>query len=154
MVRAAIAEARVFESWQDYQTALKRAVVLLSDAQLRRRPIPALRTPGEIAEHIIFGRALHLCRALGQDVSELAPLLTWDEAGDPPRSAAEIVHGLDLTWRFITDILMQGSPTGPIPESDGQPITQIIWGLLDHDLPHAGELSLLLGAAGLPGVEI
>jgi hypothetical protein len=26
--------------------------------------------------------------------------------------------------------------------------------LLDHDLPHAGELSLLLGADGLPGVEI
>ncbi len=27
-------------------------------------------------------------------------------------------------------------------------------GLLDHDLPHAGELSLLLGADGMPGVEI
>ena len=25
---------------------------------------------------------------------------------------------------------------------------------VDHDLPHAGELSLLLGASGLPGVEI
>lgn len=29
-----------------------------------------------------------------------------------------------------------------------------IWGLLEHDLPHAGELSLLLGAGGLPGVEM
>jgi len=31
------------------------------------------------------------------------------------------------------------------------PAIQTIWGLLDHDLPHAGELSLLLGADGLPG---
>ena len=31
---------------------------------------------------------------------------------------------------------------------------QTVWGLLDHDLPHAGELSLLLGADGMPGVEI
>jgi hypothetical protein len=31
---------------------------------------------------------------------------------------------------------------------------QVIWGLLDHDLPHAGQLSLVLRASGLPGVEI
>jgi hypothetical protein len=49
---------------------------------------------------------------------------------------------------------MQGSPTDASPDSDAAPIVQIIWGLLDHDLPHAGELSLLLGADGLPGVEI
>jgi hypothetical protein len=60
---------------------------------------------------------------------------------------------LELTWRFITDCLMSGSPTDDIPE-EAISIVQTIWGLLDHDLPHAGELSLLLGAAGLPGVEI
>lgn len=48
---------------------------------------------------------------------------------------------------------MHGSPTDAIPEERGS-ILQTIWGLLDHDLPHAGELSLLLGAVGLPGVEI
>jgi hypothetical protein len=40
-----------------------------------------------------------------------------------------------------------------MPEEEAA-ILQTIWGLLDHDLPHAGELSLLLGADGLPGVEI
>jgi hypothetical protein len=39
-------------------------------------------------------------------------------------------------------------------EQEELPILQTICGLLDHDLPHAGELSLLLGASGLPGVEI
>jgi hypothetical protein len=48
---------------------------------------------------------------------------------------------------------MSGSPTDDIPE-EAISIVQTIWGLLDHDLPHAGDLSLLLGAAGLPGVEI
>jgi hypothetical protein len=48
---------------------------------------------------------------------------------------------------------MRGSPTDAIPEEQ-VPILQTIWGLLDHDLPHAGELSLLLGADGLPGVEM
>ena len=153
MKRALIAETRVFESWQDYQEALKRAIAPLTEEQLQRRLTPGLRTPGEIAEHIVFGRALHLHRTLGERAAELTPLLRWEEDDDPPRTAAEILQGLELTWRFITSCLMRGSSTDAVPEEE-VPIVQTIWGLLDHDLPHAGELSLLLGAAGLPGVEI
>ena len=153
MTRAAVAEARAFESWHDYQEALKRAIAPLTVEQLQRRLLPGLRAPGEIAEHIVFGRALHLHRTLGEQVAELTPLLQWGDADDPPHAAAEIVHGLELTWSFITDCLMRGSPGDAVSEEEA-PILQTIWGLLDHDLPHAGELSLLLGADGLPGVEI
>ena len=153
MLRAAIAEARAFESWQDYQEALKHAIAPLTEEQLQRRLIPGLRTSGEIAEHIVFGRALHLHRTLGEGIAELTPLLRWEDADDPPHTAAEILYGLELTWRFITACLMRGSPTDAISEEQ-VPIMQTVWGLLDHDLPHAGELSLLLGADGMPGVEI
>ena len=153
MKRAAIAEARAFESWQDYQEALKRAIAPLTDAQLQRRLMPGLRTPGEIAEHIVFGRALHLHRMLGEKAAELMPLIGWEDTNNPPHTAAEILQGLELTWRFITEYLMRGSPNDAIPAEE-VPSLQTIWGLLDHDLPHAGELSLLLGADGLPGVEI
>ncbi len=149
MIRAAAAEARVFDSWLDYQEALKRAVAPLTGEQLQQRPIPGLRTAGEIAEHIVFGRALHLCRTLGEEAAELTPLLRWDDADEPSHSAAEIVQGLELTWRFISSSLMSGSATDTILEGEGAPAVQVIWGLLDHDLPHAGELSLLLGAIGV-----
>lgn len=153
MTRAAIAEARAFESWQDYQAALKRAVAPLTVEQLQHRLIPGLRTPGEIAEHIVFGRALHLSRTLGAAAAELTPLIRWEDADDPSHTAAEIVQGLELTWRFISSSLLRGSATDALTEEEAS-IIQTIWGLLDHDLPHAGELSLLLGAVGLPGVEI
>jgi hypothetical protein len=153
MTRAVIAERRVFESWQDYQEALKRAIAPLTNEQLQRRLLPGLRTPGEIAEHIVFGRALHLYRTLSEDAAELIPLLRWSEDDDPMHTAAEIVRGLELTWRFITSCLMRGLPAEAISEEEAL-IVQTIWGLLDHDLPHAGELSLLLGADGIPGVEI
>ncbi len=154
MIRAAIAEARVFDSWFDYQAALTRAIAPLTAEQLQHRPFPTLRTAGELAEHIVFGRALHLHRTLGDEVAALRPFLSWDAAHEPPRTAAEIVHGLEQTWRYIADTLMRGAPTDAFPEGEDAPAVQVIWGLLDHDLPHAGELSLLLGAAGLPGVEI
>lgn len=152
MTRAAIAEARAFQSWQDYQDALRLAVAPLTEEQLQRRLLPGSRTSGEIAEHIVFGRALHLQRTLGKE-AELTPLLRWDDADDPPHTAAEIVQGLELTWQVITRYLMRGLPTDAIPEEE-IPNMQTIWGLVDHDLPHAGELSLLLGADGMPGVEI
>jgi uncharacterized damage-inducible protein DinB len=154
MMRAAIAEARVFDSWLDYQEALKRAIAPLTDEQLQRRPISGLRSLGEIAEHIVFGRALHLHRTLGEAAAEMTTLHRWDNSDDPPRSAAEIVQGLELTWRYIADCIMHGSPTDTLAVGEKPPAAQIVWGLLDHDLPHAGELSLLLGASGLPGVEI
>ena len=153
MLRAEIAETRAFESWQDYQEALKRAIAPLTKEQLQRRLIPGQRTPGEIAEHIVFGRALHLHHTLGEGVAELTPLLRWEAADDPPHTASEILHGLELTWRYITSCLMRGSSTDAVSEEEVQ-LVQTIWGLLDHDLPHAGELSLLLGADGIPGVEI
>lgn len=153
MTRAAVAEARAFESWQDYQEALKRAIAPLTDEQLRRQLVPGLRTPGAIAEHIVFGRALHLHRTLGERVAELGPLIQWEDTDVPPQTAAEIVRGLELTWQCIASCLMSGSATDVLPDEEVS-IRQTIWGLLDHDLPHAGELSLLLGAQGLPGVEL
>lgn len=153
MTRAALAEARAFESWHDYQHALTRAIAPLSDDHLQRRLLPHLRTPGEIAQHIVFGRALHLHRTLGEQVADLTPLLRWQDADAPPRTAAEIVQGLERTWHVISEYLLRGSPTDAIADADVA-IRQTLWGLLDHDLPHAGELSLLLGAAGLPGVDI
>lgn len=154
MLRAAVAEARAFDSWLDYQAALMSAIAPLTDNQLQRRLLPGLRTPGEIAQHIVFGRALHLYRTLGAEAGDLVPLLRWGDDDAPPRTAAEIVQGLEVTWRVIAATLMRGSPSDILPEPEGVAIVQTIWGLLDHDLPHAGELSLLLGADGLAGVDI
>jgi hypothetical protein len=151
--RATIAESRAFVSWQDYQEALKRAVAPLTDEQLGRRLLPSRRTPGEIAEHIVFGRALHLCRTLGPDAAELASYQRWEDEGDPPRTAAEIVQGLEVTWRIIEDRLMRGSSADALIDGESE-VLRRIWGLLDHDLPHAGQLSLLLRAIGMPGVDI
>ena len=152
--RATIVESRVFVSWRDYQEALLRAIAPLTDAQLGQRILAGRRTPGEIAEHIVFGRAYHLTRALGAAaVAELAPYKRWDEDGDRRRTAAEIVEGLAVTWRVIEDRLLRGSAGDGLPDAEAE-VAQTIWGLLDHDLPHAGQLSLLLRAIGLPGVDI
>jgi hypothetical protein len=153
MRRATIAETRVLQSWQAYQEALRCAITPLTEEQMNRRLAPDLRSAGEIAEHIVYGRALWLHHVLGEGAAEVEPMLCWDHVDDPPRTVAEVVRGLGLTWRMITTFLTRGSAADEIPNEEAEKL-QIVWGLLDHDLPHAGELSLVLGAYGLPGVEI
>ncbi|HWA16610.1 MAG TPA: DinB family protein [Gemmatimonadales bacterium] len=148
-----MAEERVFRSWLDYQTALRRALLSLTADQLRHRPLPGRRTPGELAEHIVYARALHLHRALGEAAQSVTPFLSWETANGS-RSAGEIVHGLDVTWQVIADFVSRGTPTTDLPKESALRSMQGVWGLLDHDLPHAGQLSLLLRASGLPGVDI
>ena len=153
MNRATVAETRVFESWLDYQEALLRALAPLTDEQLAWRLAPGLRSAGEIAEHIVFGRAKFLHEVLGEDAVAVKPLLSWDNADDAPHTAAEVVDGLALTWGILSSFLMRGSAGDEVSGAEIE-MRQILWGMLDHDLPHAGELSLVLGAIGLQGVEI
>ena len=81
----------------------------------------------------------------------MTPLLRWTDTDAPPHTAAEILQGLELTWQFITTYLMRGSPTDAIPEEEA-PTVQTIWGLLDHDLPHAGNFlrGAVVGLGWLP----
>lgn len=155
MTRAAIAEARIYDSWLDYNAALIRAITPLTIEQLVQRPIPHLRTPGALAQHIVFGRALHLAHALGATATTvLKPYLQWDDADAPQQSASALVEGLEQTWQIISANVMHGDASETLAGEAEQSLLQHVWGLLDHDLPHAGELSLLLGAMGVPGVEI
>ena len=46
-----------------------------------------------------------------------------------------------MTWRNIEDRLMRGSSADALIDGESEVIRRI-WDLLDHDLPHAGQLSL------------
>jgi hypothetical protein len=81
-------------------------------------------------------------------------MMNWDEPDDPPRSAAEVVAGLRHTWQILhayiepstTDADAADDPsTVSEQEADG---LRTVWGMLDHDLCHAGELALMLGVLG------
>ena len=78
------------------------------------------------------------------------------------RSAAEMVRGLDDTWAFIDSRLQRWTPadcakTFP-DEWDGQIYevsrSWVIYHVLEHDLHHGSEVSLILGMNGLPGLDL
>ena len=148
MTKSSIAAARVLQVWQHMQDELVRVIAPLSDEQMNARIAPGLRTVGEQAEHIVRGRALWVHEVV--DDPSLEPMMNWDEPDDPPRSAAEVVAGLRHTWQ-VWRAYIEPSTTddpGPVSEQEQNGL-RTVWGMVDHDLAHAGELSLMLGVLGL-----
>lgn len=152
MTQSQIAAERALEIWQHMQDELVRVVGLLSDTQMNMRIAPNVRTLGEQAEHIVRGRALWVHKVV--DDPSLEPMMNWDEPDDPTRSAGEVVAGLQHTWRilraYIEPSTTDDTCTVLEQEKDG---LRTVWGMLDHDLCHAGELALMLGVLGFETPE-
>jgi hypothetical protein len=88
--------------------------------------------------------------------------MEWGQRNSAARTAAELVHGLDDTWAFIESRLQRWTPeecaqTFP-DEWNGQVFylsrSWVIYHVLEHDLHHGGEISLILGMNGLRSLDL
>ncbi|MBN9388815.1 MAG: DinB family protein [Chloroflexi bacterium] len=156
MTAAILVQQRIFESWQYYQNELKRVVAPLTEEQLKLRAVPGQRSLGELASHIVYARAKWLLSALPEGDTALEQFLAWQDPGEALPSAAEIVWGLDLTWQRINTSIEGWAQYSPDTQLTEKEVTGLrtIWGLLEHDLHHGGELAFSLGALGLPAPEM
>jgi uncharacterized damage-inducible protein DinB len=158
-----------YKGWARYQKALVETVTPLTPEQLAL-PAGAHRwSIGELIQHMVGDRVWWYQTWMGEGSPDLAPIAHWDPA-DPLEqqalSAAELVAGLDATWQMVTaalsrwtaaDLEQVFSPPKEMSEEERQStgdITRqwIIWHVLEHEIHHGGELSLALGAYGMPGI--
>ncbi len=164
MSNAPLSLAVLYKGWDTYQDHLVEAVRPLTAEQLALRIAPHLRSVGELVAHIILVRAGWFYFVLNEQDERLGLFGSWAEAGEAPRSADELVGGLETTWaviherlqRWTTDDLEptfwdaddEGNPEGPYSRQ------WILWHLLEHDMHHGGELSFTLGMHQIPAVRL
>ena len=152
----------IYENWRGYNGRLQKCVAPLTKEQLLLQPAARMWPLGQIVQHIISVRAGWFSGTL-QDADEaMSAYMAWGQADSPDRSALELVRGLADTWAFMESRLLRWTPadcakTFP-DEWDGQ-IYQVsrswvIYHVLEHDLHHGSEVSLILGMNGLPPLEI
>jgi uncharacterized damage-inducible protein DinB len=147
----------IYENWRGYQEKLRDCITPLTDEHLRLQPARQMWPLGQIVQHIISVRAGWFSGTL-QDADEaMSAYMEWGQRDSPARSAAELARGLDETWTFIQARLQRWTPedcaqTFP-DEWDGQVYqvsrSWVIYHVMEHDLHHGGEVSLILGMHGL-----
>lgn len=152
----------IYDGWRAYQEAVIKVIARLDSEQLALRPAPKLRSIGEITLHIIGARARWFYLLMGEGGETFKKLGRWDRRGAKPRSAADLAGGLETTWSGMQAAIARWTPddwdvTWP-GEGDDEPevITRqwVIWHLIEHDLHHGGEISIVLGAHGIPGLQL
>jgi uncharacterized damage-inducible protein DinB len=86
----------------------------------------------------------------------------WEDDEDHPRGPEAVVDAFELTWAMIDDCLQRWRPDDLAVEftrrrrAGTQTVTRqwVIWHLIEHDLHHGGEISLILGSHGLSGLDL
>ena len=152
----------IYENWRSYQEKLRDAIAPLTDAQLMLQPAPHMWPLGQILQHIISVRAGWFSGTLQDDDEAMDAYMSWGQRDSAPRSAVEIVRGLDETWAFIEARLHRWTPDDcakAFPDEwDGQVYevsrSWVIYHVMEHDLHHGGEVSLILGMNGLPTPDL
>jgi uncharacterized damage-inducible protein DinB len=152
----------IYAGWHAYQEVLVEALRPLQEEQLALRASPQLRSVGEIVRHMIGARARWFYMLMGEGGQEFADLGTWDRSGERERSVEEIIHGLERTWEGMQAAIAswsaeQWQQTWPGEDaSEPEAITRawVIWHLIEHDLHHGGEISIILGAHGVPALDL
>lgn len=158
----------LYADWAQYRARLVEGVRELTAEQLAIRAGPEHAPIWALAAHCAGVRVYWLCGVLGEPGSETTPFpdpfaeLGWEDEPGHPRSAAELVAALETTGAIIDHCL--DTWTLPILEVEFErrygDIRQlhsrrsVLLRLLSHDAFHSGEISQLLGAHGLPAIDL
>ena len=153
----------IYENWRVHNEKLRNIIAPLTDEQLNLQPAPHMWPVSQLVQHIISVRAGWFSGTLQEDDEVMNQyMLGWGKRDSPARSADEMVRGLDETFAFIEGCLQRWTPADcaqTFPDEWEGEVYQtsrswVIYHVLEHDLHHGGEISLILGAHGLRGLDL
>ena len=164
----------IFDGWAGYNTSLVHAIEPLTAEQLTWRPAPGLRSVGEAARHIAFGRLGWFMRMDAPGSRELvARIDAWQVDSDGNRHVdeaafaiveqpEELVAWLQATWGMIDKTLSEWT-AADLARTYRHTFAGVaydvsrqwtIWRIMAHDIHHGGQLSTMLGIQGIEAFEL
>ena len=164
----------VYDGWNGYHRSIVNAVQPLNREQLIWRPADGFNSVGELVRHIGLGRLTWLLRmGAPGSIEAVSQIGEWETDADGnhdivegslniTEQPAELVYWLETTWQIIDKMLGSWSVTDLSQaynhtwNGDTYLVSRqwTIWRLINHDIHHGGELSLMLGLQGIQVFEL
>jgi uncharacterized damage-inducible protein DinB len=165
---------RIFDGWNGYHQSIVNAVTPLTPEQLVWRPKDNFNSIGELIRHISLGRLTWLMRIGAPGSAEVAKRISeWVQDSDSnsdivetsiaiTEQPAELVRWLDLTWQIVENLLASWTVADLFQTYKHRWNGQVydvsrqwtLWRVMNHDIHHGGELSLMLGLQGIEAFEL
>lgn len=140
--------------WQRVRSGLVETIDKFRDEELDYRPFAASRTVREMMLHIAHEERIEFTYGIAQEVKEVPP--EYDPRAHPTiesiQALLERVH--ERTRRHLVtldDDALGGAITTPWGVRRRR--IELIGHVLEHEIHHRGELSLVLGLLGREGLD-
>jgi uncharacterized damage-inducible protein DinB len=160
--------AAFYAGWSTYNARLVAAIRPLSRDQLGLRAAESNWPIWAIAAHTAGGRVYWLCGVFKEPGAETTPFtdplsgVGWEDDESTPRDAAELIWALDSSWQIVERCLERWTRSmlgdvftreiaGRVQKHTRQ---SVLMRILTHDAYHSGEISQILGANGLPEIDL
>jgi uncharacterized damage-inducible protein DinB len=157
-----------FDGWRKHNRRLVDAIRALSDDQLALRAAPDKWPIWAIAAHTAGARVYWFCGVFKESGAEDTPFTDpasgygWEDDESRPRGSDELVTALESSWAIVERCLNTWT-TSMLKDEFRREIggkTQthtrqsVLVRCITHDAYHSGEISLILGAHGLPEIDL
>jgi len=157
-----------YDGWRTCNTRLVDGLRDLSPDQLQLAPSPSAWPIWALAAHTAGARVYWLCGVLKEPGAETTPFpdpqsgVGWEDDPATPRRAVELVTALETSWRIAERCLQAWQPSMLADEftrviagkTQIHPRQSVLMRLITHDAFHSGEVSAVLGAHGLPEIDL
>lgn len=145
---------QIFAHWAQVRKDLRLTIEKFSEEELAFKPFPGSWPAGQIILHIADceDNWLH-----GVVRGEFAPWMFYDLAQYPTKAAIlellEKAH--QKTLAFLDGLTEEDlARKYSIPDGAEFSLYWILWHVLEHEIHHRGELSLILGQLGREGLDV
>jgi uncharacterized damage-inducible protein DinB len=157
-----------YSNWSRYDRAVRDAVAAVTDEQLALRPTPERWPMWATVGHLACQRVSWLCGFAGEPGAETTPFpdalhrCPGDEYLEPAMSADQLVEALNSTFRIVENVLDRWTIDTLDEEirrtfGDEEWVHtrgSVIQRVFAHDVYHSAEVNEILGAAGLPQIDL
>ena len=144
----------LLSNWAEVRAGLLATIDKFSDDELSSHPVPRAYSVAETMLHIANEEDGEIRFGITRELSEFPPPFDAQRYRDKPAIIGLLsdVHARTVTYlQGLNDGDLDGTVETPWDETHRQ--IELLWHVIEHEIHHRGELSLILGLLGRDGLD-